>query len=284
MKKFRLLIGGMIMGVAALVMSGCSAPKDVTYFQDLDATTILENVKKSPIVVRPGDKLAIVVKSKDPELSALFNLPIYTSRVGQGGSFNGNSSSLRSYNGTSAESVANYTVTPDGDIDFPILGMIKVAGMTRSEVAAYIRGELVGRQLVKDPTVVVEFLSAGVNILGEIAVPGRYDLNRDDLNILQAISLAGDLTINGERKNVKVIREENGQVKTYVLDLTDAASLVKSPAYYLQQDDVIYIEPNAQKKRSSTVNGNNALSVSFWISVASLLTTAVTTIGVFVNK
>lgn len=272
------------MGVAALVMSGCSAPKDVTYFQDLDATTILENVKKSPIVVRPGDKLAIVVKSKDPELSALFNLPIYTSRVGQGGSFNGNSSSLRSYNGTSAESVANYTVTPDGDIDFPILGMIKVAGMTRSEVAAYIRGELVGRQLVKDPTVVVEFLSAGVNILGEIAVPGRYDLNRDDLNILQAISLAGDLTINGERKNVKVIREENGQVKTYVLDLTDAASLVKSPAYYLQQDDVIYIEPNAQKKRSSTVNGNNALSVSFWISVASLLTTAVTTIGVFVNK
>lgn len=284
MKKFRLLIGGMIMVGAALVMTGCKAPKDVAYFQDLDATTILENVKKTPIVVKPGDKLAIVVKSKDPELSALFNMPIYTTRVGTGESPNGTKATLRSYSGSSSESVASYTVTPEGDIDFPILGMIKVSGMTRSEVAAYIRGELVGRQLVKDPTVVVEFLSAGVNLLGEVALPGRYDLNRDNLNILQALSLAGDLTINGERTNVKVIREENGQVKTYVLDLTDGSSLVKSPAYYLQQDDVIYVEPNSQKKRASTVNGNNALSVSFWISVASLLTTAVTTIGVFVNK
>lgn len=272
------------MGIATLVMTGCHAPKDVAYFQDLDATTILENVKKSPIVVKPGDKLAIVVKSKDPELSALFNMPVYTTRVGNGESFNGTSATLNSYSGSSSESVASYTVTPNGDIDFPILGMIKVEGMTRSEVAAYIRGELVGRQLVKDPTVAVEFLSAGVNLLGEVTTPGRYDLNRDNLTILQALSLAGDLTINGERTNIKVIREEDGQVKTYVLDLTDATSLVKSPAYYLQQDDVIYVEPNAQKKRSSTVNGNNALSVSFWISVASLLTTAVTTIGVFINK
>lgn len=284
MKKSRLLIGGMIMMGAAMLTTGCTAPKNVTYFQDLDAATILESVKKAPIVVRPGDKLAIIVKSKDPELSSLFNMPVYSSRIGQGEAFNGSATALRAYNGSSSESVAYYTVTPQGEIDFPVLGMIKVAGMTRSEVGAYIRGELVGRQLVKDPTVVVEFLNAGVNILGEVTTPGRYDLNRDDLNILQAISLAGDLTINGERKNIKVLREENGQLKTYVLDLTNGASLVQSPAYYLQQDDVIYVEPNAQKKRASTVNGNNALSVSFWISVASLLTTAVTTIGVFVNK
>lgn len=284
MRKIRLLIGGMIAGVMALVTTGCSVPKDVAYFQDMDSTTILETVNRTPIVVKPGDKLSIIVKTKDPELSALFNMPIYSSRVGQGSSVNGNNAQLRSYGGQSTEGVASYTVSPDGDIDFPVLGLIKVGGMTRAEVGAYIRGELVGRQLVKDPTVAVEFLSAGVNVMGEVTTPGRYDLNRDDINVLQALSLAGDLTINGERKNVKVIRVENGKVNTYVLDLTDGASLVKNPGFYLQQDDVVYVEPNAQRKRSSTVNGNNALSVSFWVSVASLLTSVVTTIAVFINK
>ena len=156
--------------------------------------------------------------------------------------------------------------------------------MTRAELSGYIKGELVGRELVKDPTVLVDFLSTGISVLGEVSRPGRYDLNRDDINIIEALTLAGDLTINGQRENVKVVRIEDGKVNTYVLDLTDAASLVKSPAFYLSQNDVIYVEPNAQKKRSSTVNGNNALSVSFWVSVASLLTSVVTTIAVFINK
>lgn len=284
MKRIRLLLGGAVIFGATMLLTGCKTPEDVAYFQDTDAATIFESVNRMPIAIKPGDKLAIIVKSKDPELSALFNMPVYSSRVGQTGSVNGDNARLRAYAGSSAESVANYTVTPDGDIDFPVLGMIKVEGMTRSEVAAYIRGELVGRQLVKDPTVAVEFLSAGINILGAVNEPGRYDVNRDELNILQAISMAGDLSINGQRQNVKVIRTENGQVKTYTLDLTDMGSIVKSPGFYLQQDDVIYVEPNSQLKRSSTVNGNNALSVSFWVSVASLLTSVVTTIAVFVGK
>lgn len=284
MKKLRHLIGSIVIGAAALIITGCSVPKDVAYFQDMDSATIIENVNKMPIVVKPGDKLSIIVKTTDPALSALFNMPIYSSRIGNSGSVNGDNTILRSYTGPNAEGVAGYTVTPDGDIDFPVLGMIKVGGMTRAEVGAFIRGELMGRQLAKDPTVSVEFLSSGVNILGEVTVPGRYDLNRDELNILQALSMAGDLTINGKRENVKVIRIEDGQVKTYQVDLTDGASMVKSPGFYLQQDDIIYVEPNAQKKRSSTVNGNNALSVSFWVSVASLLTSVVTTIAVFINK
>ena len=234
--------------------------------------------------MKPGDKLSIVVKSKDPALSALFNLPVYSSRIGQGGSTNGSTAELRSYTGGQSESVASYTVTPDGEIDFPVLGYIKVGGMTRAELAGYIKGELMGRELVKDPTVVVEFLSSGINVIGEVNRPGRYDLNRDDLNILEALSLAGDLSITGQRKNVKVIRVEDGQVNTYTLDLTDAGSLMKNPAFYLQQDDVIYVEPNNMRKRQTTVNGNNALSTGFWISVASLITSAVTTIGVFINK
>ncbi len=284
MKKIRLAIRGLVAGMVAMVMTGCGVPKDVAYFQDVDSATILETAQSTPIKVKPGDKLSIVVKSKDPQLSALFNLPVYSSRIGQGGSTNGSTSELRAYTGAQSESVASYTVTPDGEIDFPVLGYIKVAGMTRAELAGYIKGELMGRELVKDPTVVVEFLSSGISVMGEVNRPGRYDLNRDQLNILEALTLAGDLTINGQRQNVRVVRSENGQVNTYVLDLTDAASLMKNPAFYLQQDDVVYVEPNKQRKRSSTVNGNNALSVSFWVSVASLLTSVVTTIAVFINK
>lgn len=284
MKRIRLAIRGLVAGVVAMVMTGCGVPKDVAYFQDVDTATILETAQSTPIKVKPGDKLSIVVKSKDPQLSALFNLPVYSSRIGQGGSTNGSTSELRAYTGAQSESVASYTVTPDGEIDFPVLGYIKVAGMTRAELAGYIKGELMGRELVKDPTVVVEFLSSGISVMGEVNRPGRYDLNRDQLNILEALTLAGDLTINGQRQNVRVVRSENGQVNTYVLDLTDAASLMKNPAFYLQQDDVVYVEPNKQRKRSSTVNGNNALSVSFWVSVASLLTSVVTTIAVFINK
>lgn len=284
MKKIRLAIRGLVAGMAAMVMTGCGVPKDVAYFQDIDSTTILETAQSAPIKVKPGDKLSIVVKSKDPQLSALFNLPVYSSRIGQGGSTNGNTSELRAYTGAQSESVASYTVTPEGEIDFPVLGYIKVVGMTRAELAGYIKGELMGRELVKDPTVVVEFLSSGISVMGEVNRPGRYDLNRDQLNILEALTLAGDLTINGQRQNVRVVRSENGKVNTYVLDLTDAASLMQNPAFYLQQDDVVYVEPNKQRKRSSTVNGNNALSVSFWVSVASLLTSVVTTIAVFINK
>ncbi len=284
MNKSRLVIRGLITGMIALIMTGCGVPKDVAYFQDVDPAVILETAKSAPIKVKPGDKLSIIVKSKDPQLSALFNLPVYSSRVGQGGSTNGTGAELRPYTGGQSESVASYTVSPAGYIDFPVLGDIKVEGMTRAELSGYIKGELVGRELVKDPTVLVDFLSTGISVLGEVSRPGRYDLNRDDINIIEALTLAGDLTINGQRENVKVVRIEDGKVNTYVLDLTDAASLVKSPAFYLSQNDVIYVEPNAQKKRSSTVNGNNALSVSFWVSVASLLTSVVTTIAVFINK
>jgi polysaccharide export protein len=284
MKRNRLVFRGLIAGMISIVMTGCGVPKDVAYFQDIDSATILETAQSAPIKVKPGDKLSIVVKSKDPQLSALFNLPVYSSRIGQGGSTNGNTSELRAYTGAQSESVASYTVTPAGEIDFPVLGYIKVAGMTRAELAGYIKGELMGRELVKDPTVVVEFLSSGISVMGEVNRPGRYDLNRDQLNILEALTLAGDLTINGQRQNVRVVRSENGKVNTYILDLTDAASLMQNPAFYLQQDDVVYVEPNKQRKRSSTVNGNNALSVSFWVSVASLLTSVVTTIAVFINK
>lgn len=272
-----------ICGIGLLATS-CKSPSKVTYFQDdVSAVGVMH---ASPIKLRPDDKLSIVVKSKDPAVSDLFNLGIYTTRYGSSGSLVGTGSGTRvsSFKPSANDGVAYYTVDPKGCIDFPVLGQLKVEGMTRSELAGFIKGELMGRDLVKDPTVTVEFVNTGINIIGEVTNPGRYDINKDNINIIEALTLAGDLTINGRRENVKVLREQNGEVKVYTLDLTNLKNTVSSPAYALQQNDVIYVEPNDLRKRQTTVNGNNALSTGFWVSVASLITSAVTTVGVFINK
>lgn len=279
MKK---LASGLLILILLLGVSSCKAPKDVTYFQNDE--TLIDIANQQPIKVRPEDKLSIVVKSKDPGVSDLFNLPTYTQRVGVASMSMSGGVVTRDFKPSSTDGVANYTVDAAGYIDFPVLGKLKVAGMSRSEVAGFIKGELMGRDLVKDPTVTVEFINTGINILGEIQTPGRYDINADHINVLEAISMAGDLTINGRRDQVKVLREENGQIKVYNLNLLDLKELAASPAYYLQQNDVVYVQPNDMRKRQSTINGANTLSTSFWISVASLITTAVTTVGVFINK
>ncbi|MBQ1748179.1 MAG: polysaccharide export protein, partial [Bacteroidales bacterium] len=137
-------------------------------------------------------------------------------------------------------------------------------------------GILVEKSLVNlrfNPVVTVEFMNLGISIMGEVTRPGHFALNKDNLNILDALSMAGDLTIYGNRENVRVIRTEGDIQKTYIVDLTSAESTLNSPVYYLKQDDIIYVEPNEVKMRQSTVNGNNVRSSSFWISVASLLTT-----------
>lgn len=280
-RDLKKIIAGLLL---CIVMTGCKVPQKVAYFQDTDTNTIVDLAASKQITVKPGDRISIVVKSKDPAISDLFNLPVYSSRIGTGGSQISGDVKLRSYTGPNSETLANYTVDPKGDIDFPVLGMLHIEGMTRAELSGYIKGELMGRDLVKDPTVVVDFLSTGVDVLGEVKNPGRYDINKDNITILEALSLAGDLNITGQRENVKVIRTENGKLHTYKIDLTDSKSVASSPVYYLQQGDVVYVEPTDMQKRATTVNGNNALSVGFWISVASLLTSVVTTLAVFINK
>ncbi len=272
MKKLRFIKVGICLAGAAMLVSSCGTPKKVAYFQDLEDTVIAQTVQPQSIRVQPDDKLSIVVSSKDPALASIFNLPIVSNRVGQASSVSGTGSTLRTYNGNSSDGISNYTVSPEGTIDFPVLGTLKIEGMTRSEVAAFIKGELIGRDLIKDPTVTVEFLNVGISVMGEVTHPGRYDMNRDNITIIEALSLAGDLTIQGQRENVLVIRKEDGGLQTYRMDLTNSQQMMQSPGYYLKQDDVIYVEPNGVRKRQTTVNGNTALSASFWVSVASLLT------------
>lgn len=272
MKKFTDFRKWIGVAVIAVTLGACT-PKNITYIQDFEENMVVESTKRKAMRVQPEDKLSIIVHSKDPELAALFNLPVIANNVGDVASGLGSGSGSMSRNYSASQGVSSYTVSAEGTIDFPVLGTLHIGGMTRNEVAAYIKGELVGRNLIKDPTVTVEFLNSGVSVLGEVRTPGRYDMNRDNITVLEAIALAGDLTIQGKRENVKVVREEaDGTIHVYEIDLTKGSKMMESPGYFLKQNDVVYVEPTNYKKRETTVNGNSALSTGFWISAASLLT------------
>lgn len=250
---------------SVFLIGACSASKEITYFQDLTpGESEIELASSSEIKIMPLDKLSIIVTSQNPKLTNLFNLPMASRQIGS-------ESSSNSSNG----GVLCYTVDSQGDIEFPILGTVHVGGMTRKEVATHIKQKLQSREQVTDPVVTVDFVNLTVSVLGEVDNPGRYSIDKDKVTVLDALSQAGDLTIQGKRNNVMVLRTEEGMQRVYAIDLRSAKNLYSSPAYYLQQNDVIYVEPNGTKARQSTVNGNTVRSTSFWFSLVSLLTTLV---------
>jgi polysaccharide export outer membrane protein len=253
-----------LIGVSALiaVFGSCATPK-VAYLSDMPFGTEEQILHPLEIRVQPEDKISILVNSKDPLLVDLFNLPIVSRQIGS------------NYAESQPRGLSGYTIDRNGNIDFPVLGTLHIAGMTRQEIATYIKNELLNNDLVKDPVVTVEFLNLTVSVLGEVVKPGRFNIDKDKLTILDAIGMAGDLTIYGQRDNVTVQREENGKRVMYKVDLTSGYDLYASPVYYIQQNDIVYVEPNSMRARQSTVNGNNIRSSSFWMSLASLLTTVV---------
>ena len=256
--------------VAALVAAGCGTPANIVYMQDAADGTQVGAVPSSPIRLKPMDQISVIVNSRDPQVTAMFNLPYFTRRLGETQSLSGTGGNL---NTAATDRISGYTVDPDGDIDFPVLGKVRVGGKTRAETAEYIKALLVESKQIKDPVVTVEFMNLGFSVLGEVARPGRYRIDRDEFTFFDAISLAGDLTINAERENVTVIRGQGtGEETVYKIDLTRADSIFQSPAYYMQQGDIVYVTPNEKRQRESTVNGNNVRSSSFWISLASLAT------------
>lgn len=252
--------------MALMILTGCHTPKDITYFQDVTEGSRVDVTPVKELVVAPGDKISIVVHSKDPQLAALFNMPISSTRVGD---MNQGSSNLSS----GSNQVSLYTVDSYGDIEFPVLGTLHIAGMKRPELAEFIKKELIQHNLIKDPTVIVEFGDRNVKVLGEVKTPGLVYMDRDRFTLLDAISRAGDLTIQGKRTNILVLRMEEGRQVVHTVDLTDARSLLSSPVYYLQQDDIIYVEPTDVQKRTTTANGNAVFTPAFWISIASFATT-----------
>lgn len=256
--------------LAALMLYGCATPKNIRYFQDIEPGKQEEILKVSEIRIQSGDKLSIVVNSRDPLLADLFNLPIISHRVGYS-----QTSSL-----SQSQQISCYTVDNNGEIDFPVLGKISVKDKNRGEISNMIKQSLIARNLVNDPVVTVEFANLCVNVIGEVTKPGRYVIEKDKVTLLDAISMAGDLTIFGNREKVIVMREENGRQTPYQVNLTSAYDLYASPVYYLKQNDVVYVDPNDTRVRQATVNGNNARSTSFWLSLGSLLTS----VAVFIFK
>lgn len=243
------------------LLGSCAAPKNISYFQDLQpGESELLITEPVEIKIKPKDKLSILVNSQDPRLTNLFNLPILSQQIGVDNNY------------AQSRGLSGYTVDKNGCIDFPVLGEIKVQDMTREDVGAYIKKELVTRDLIKEPVVTVEFMNLSISVMGEVNKPGRYNIDRDHLTVLDAISMAGDLTIFGKREKVLVLRQEQGKQRVYGVDLNSGEHIYTSPVYYLQQGDVVYVEPNDTRKQQSTVNGNNVRSTSFWISIASLLT------------
>ena len=258
--KFCKILSLILMVLAAV---SCSTPKEISYFQDLQpGVTELTITDPVEIKVRPKDKLSILVNTQDQKLTNMFNLPIVSQQIGQEST--GSSGTSRG--------VSGYTVDSFGDINFPVLGKIRVEGMTREQIADYLTKQLKEQELIKDPVVTVEFMNLGVSVLGEVNRPGRISINRDNMTILDAISEAGDLTIFGKREKVLVLRQEDGKQRVYGVNLCSAEHIYTSPVYYLQQNDVVYVIPNNTKSRQSTVNGNTVRSTSFWISLASLIT------------
>lgn len=249
-----------------LVAMSCSTPKNIDYFQDVQTGTIIKSTSINDIKIRPEDKLSIVVSTQDPALSSLFNLtntqmaPTAISSYAQGGN-----------------DASYYTVSPSGDINFPVLGKLHIAGMTRSELSSFIESRLIQEELVQQPIVTVEFVNTGISVLGEVKSPGLYEFNKDHMTILDAIAVAGDLTMNGRREDILVMRKNSeGVQEGFRVDLTNMRELANSPVYYLQQDDVIYVEPNNTAKRNTTAVGNTPYTPAFWVSIISIAATVTT--------
>ncbi|MBO7192798.1 MAG: polysaccharide biosynthesis/export family protein [Bacteroidaceae bacterium] len=248
-----------------LLMASCTTQKQVTYFQDLNDGESVKIATPQDIRLKAGDQFTIHVNSKDQELALPLNLTRLTNNSG------------------SNETRLAYTVDERGYIDFPTLGEIYVEGKTRDELAKHIKKIILEKKLVLDPVVIVGFYNQQVSVIGEVSKPGKYNIDKDRFTVLDALSLAGDLTIQGKRENITVLREEYGVQKAYNLNLNDAAQFHASPAFYLQQNDIVYVEPNATKAGQSSVNGNTLRSTSFWLSIASLALTVVTFVKGFIQ-
>ena len=251
--------------LAALVgmASSCVTQKQMTYLRDAD-TAIQDSINatfqtQTEVTVRPGDALTIVVSALDQEAVVPYNLPLV---VYSGGGAQVNTTPALQY----------YVVDEAGDITFPVLGKLHVAGLKRTEVEDLVKERLAAQ--VMDPTVIVRLVNGTVSVLGEVNRPGRIGIN-GRLTILDALASSGDLTPYGRRDNVLVTREVDGKLQIARLNLR-SSDLYNSPYYYLQQNDVIYVSPNKVRAVSSANAG-------LWLSMVSTVASAATVIVTIVN-
>ncbi len=239
----------LIVLVTAVIFSSCASKKDVVYFQNASDYETIKSNNSHTNKFKIDDVLSIHVSTLDPVASLPFNL------------FKG-----AEEGGIRPEQV-DYIIDKNGDIDFPVLGTVRVVGLSPEETKTLLKEKL--SDYLKDPIINIRLKNFTVTVLGEVRQPGTYPVLGEQITVLEAIGLANDLTIKGKRDNVMVIRDFNG-TKVYTrIDLTKKESL-NSPVYYLTQNDVVYVEPNNSAITSSALDNR----ASIWVSVASLLITS----------
>lgn len=247
---------------AALVSCNPNTWKNINYLQDVEGNSAMNMAVNKGIIIQPQDQISILVSSRNNAVAAQFNKVSAMTYVGSE-MFTGGSGQGR---------VTGYVVDNEGNIDFPQLGRLHVAGLNRWQLQDMITERLVNDGLLTDANVTVEFMNFKVSVLGEVNSPGSYSVAGDKITIFQALAMARDLTIQGQRNNVMVIREQNGVRQIYAMDLRDS-SVFESPAYYLQQNDVVYVTPNEVRAGQSTINENYFKSAGFWMSLGSMAIT-----------
>lgn len=217
---------------------------------------------------KPGDLLTITVNSNTPEASQPFNLPLVPGGEGM------NSYGISKTSISGGAGIQNYLVDIEGNISFPVLGKLNVSGMKKNDLINLLKNKIYPFYIKEEPIITVRFANYKVSVLGEVNRPGVYDVDNEKLDLLEAVAIAGDLTIYGRRDNVLLIREnEKGIRTTYRIDLRDKR-LIDSPFYYLQQNDILYIQPNNSRARGSALGSAEALSISVvgtLISLTSLI-------------
>ena len=252
--------------IAIFLLASCQAYKKVPYLQDPEV--VGQTVQQETLYdakIMPKDQLTVVVSCTNPELAAPFNL----TGAGSAGMTTGNSQSA------SQSSQQTYLVDNEGNINFPVLGALKVGGLTKKEVEQMVMEKL--KPYIKEnPIVTVRMVNYKISVLGEVVSPGTFTISNEKVNLLEALAMAGDMTIYGIRDNVKLIRESaDGKQQIITLDLNKTETLL-SPYYWLQQNDIVYVTPNKAKARNSDISN----STSLWFSATSIL---VSLAGLLVN-
>lgn len=248
-KAWKLFCGSILV----CLLTSCGSVKDIAYLQGedlLNKTTVIDTVS---LKIQKDDLLDINVSCPDQELLRPFLR--YSSEYNSAGGVNGGSSS-------------GYLVELDGTINFPLLGQIKVAGLTRRQLIVLIQNRLEKEGYIKNPVVTVRFLNFRISILGEVKSPGTYNINSERITLFEALGMAGDLTIHGRRNRVAVVRETDG-VRTILYHDLRSRDIFKSPHYYLKQNDMVYVEPNRVKAEASVQN--QYTSIGTWMSIISFL-------------
>ena len=257
-----------LISIAGILLTGCSSYKKVPYMQDPE--TVNSYGLEIPLYdakIMPKDLLSITVNTTDPQAAAPFNLTVQTP-------MNAGPASMYT---TTQPSLQQYLVNNQGEIDFPVLGRMKVGGLTKNEAENLIR-EGLKPYLKETPIVTVRMANYKISVLGEVKSPGTFTVSNEKVNVLEALAMAGDMTVYGVRDNVKLIREDaQGKRQIVMLDLTKS-DLVLSPYFYLQQNDIIYVTPNKTVSKNSGIGNSTTIALSatsILVSVASLIATLV---------